>query len=93
MDEIAKRIKEVRLVKGIKQTAIAIDMKTTQQAYACLEKNASNAKLGTLKRYCAATNIDILFLLSDIPITKLTLDQFSNVHVSEIIKAHKLQST
>ena len=44
MDEIAKRIKEVRLVKGIKQTAIAIDMKTTQQAYACLEKNASNAK-------------------------------------------------
>ena len=64
MDEIAKRIKEVRLVKGIKQTAIAIDMKTTQQAYACLEKNASNAKLGTLKRYCAATNIDILFLLS-----------------------------
>lgn len=81
---VAERIKEIRLIRGYKQEAVAMDMGTTQQSYCCLERYADNARLETLKRVCNALQTDLCFLLSDIPITEHSVHLFTHNKLSQI---------
>jgi len=74
--EIGKRLEEIRRLRGWKQTAVADEMKITQQAYSSLVQTASNARVGTLLKFCKVFNIDICYLLSAIPITEETFFKF-----------------
>jgi transcriptional regulator with XRE-family HTH domain len=87
---IGARIRKIREIRGWKQTAIAVSMGITQQAYSCLEQNASNARLDTLKRFCSAVGVEVSFLVAlDIPVTEETLQRFGNVKFSEFLVNYK----
>jgi transcriptional regulator with XRE-family HTH domain len=87
---IASRIRKIREIRGWKQAAVAISMGITQQAYSCLEQNASNARLDTLKRFCNVAGIEVSYLVAlDIPVTEETLQRFGNVKFSEFLSNYK----
>jgi len=65
-------------------------MNISQQAYSCLEKNASHARLDTLKRFCNAVGIELSYLVAlDVPVTEETLQRFGNVQFSEFLSSYK----
>ncbi|MFN8300135.1 MAG: helix-turn-helix transcriptional regulator [Chitinophagales bacterium] len=84
---LAKRIKKIREYRGFKQSAIAEEMKISQQAYSSLESRSSNARIGTLRRFCRVMKVDLSFLLAyDIPINDETMQQFANITYSQVIE-------
>src|SRR4051812_46393893 len=87
---IASRIRKIREIRGWKQVAVAMSMGITQQAYSCLEQNASNARLETLKRFCNVLNIELSYLVAlDVPVTDETLQHFGTVKFSEFLSGYK----
>jgi hypothetical protein len=65
-------------------------MNITQQAYSCLEQNASNARLETLKRFCSVVEVELSYLVAmDVPITDETLQRFGNVKFNEFLTSYK----
>jgi transcriptional regulator with XRE-family HTH domain len=87
---IATRIRKIREIRGWKQTAVALSMNISQQAYSCLEQNASNARLETLKRFCGVVGVELSYLVAlDVPITEETLQRFGNARFSEFLSEYK----
>lgn len=80
---LSDRIRKVREVRGWKQTAVAISMNITQQAYSCLEKKG-RVRLETLIRFCEVMEIEASFLLSNLPVNEETIEQYGNLLYSEI---------
>ena len=58
------RIRKIREHRGYKQSAVASEMKITQQAYSCLETKAGNLKMETMQRFCDVMKIETSFLLA-----------------------------
>lgn len=56
-----------------------------QQTYCEFENNKRNHKLTTLEAFCVATKIELMYLLSDIPVTDETLAKYGSIKYSEII--------
>ena len=87
---IASRIKKIREVRGWKQTAVAASMNVTQQAYSCLEQGASNARLDTLRRFCAVMKIELPFLVAvDVPVTEETVERFGSKPYNEFLTGYR----
>lgn len=87
---IASRIRKIREVRGWKQTAVAASMNITQQAYSCLEQGANNARLETLKRFCAVMNVELAFLVAvDVPVTEETVERFGSTNYNEFLNSYK----
>jgi transcriptional regulator with XRE-family HTH domain len=87
---IAERIRKIREIRGWKQAAVAMSMGITQQAYSCLEQNASNARLDTLKRYAAVAGVELSYLVAlDVPVTEETLQRFGSTKFSEFLTGYK----
>lgn len=73
---LAKRIRKIREMCGWKQTAVAQALNITQQGYSSLETGGDNAKLNTLKRFCATMGVTLEFLVSDIDVTEENIQRF-----------------
>src|SRR3954470_24188579 len=87
---IASRIRKIREIRGWKQAAVAMSMGITQQAYSCLEQNASNARLDTLRRFSSVVGVELSYLVAlDVPVTDETLQRFGNVKFSEFVSGYK----
>jgi transcriptional regulator with XRE-family HTH domain len=87
---IAARIRKIREIRGWKQAAVATSMGITQQAYSCLEQNASNARLDTLKRFSNVVGVELSYLVAlDVPVTDETLQRFGSIKFSETLGAFK----
>lgn len=91
---LAKRIKKIREYRGYKQSAIAEEMKISQQAYSSLESRSSNARIGTLRRFCRVMKVDLSFLLAyEVPINDETMTQFGNVSYSKVMDDYNKMKT
>lgn len=66
-----KRLKEVRLSKGLKQENISNDLQITQAAYSHYENGRRNPDPATLKKLAEYFNISADYLLEiiDVPLT------------------------
>lgn len=71
--EIATRIRQIRLRRGIKQSAVAEALGCTQQNYSILECDAKNPLLSTLLDLCKVLDVELWYLLSPMPVTDETL--------------------
>jgi transcriptional regulator with XRE-family HTH domain len=86
---LAKRIREIREYRGHKQSTVAIDMKISQQAYSLLESRGTNARIGTLRRFCKVMNIDLSFLLAyDVEINDETMKMYGNKSYSTVLEEY-----
>ena len=86
------RVKKIRELRGHKQSVVASMMGVTQQGYSAIESHADSAKLETLKRFASALRVDISFLISDVPITEETLEQYGSRPYSIIVSEHRIAS-
>jgi len=86
---ISTRIRKIREIRGWKQSAVAMSMNITQQAYSCLELGAGNARLETLKRFCDVMNVELPYLIAmDVPITQETLERYGQRKYNDFINTY-----
>jgi len=80
----------IREHRGYKQSAVASEMKITQQAYSCLETKAGNLKMETMQRFCDVMKIETSFLLAfDIPVNDENLQMFDRLNFSQVVEEYK----
>ncbi len=83
---IAQRIRKIREIKAWKQSAAAMALGITQQAYSVLEKEGSVARFDTLKKFCDVMGIELIYLLSeDLPVTEETMHKYGKKTLQELI--------
>ncbi len=74
---IAYRIKRIREIKGLKQSAVAEEFGTTQQSYSHFESGINDLHISTLLKICKVLNVDPCYVLSrNISITDESMEQF-----------------
>jgi len=84
------RIRKIREQRGYKQSAVAQEMKITQQAYSCLETKAGNLKMETMQRFCDVMKIETSFLLAfDVPVNDENLQMFDRLNFSQVVEEYK----
>ncbi len=84
------RIRKIREHRGYKQSAVAQEMKITQQAYSCLETKAGNLKMETMQRFCDVMKIETSFLLAfDIAVNDENLQMFDRLNFSQVVDEYK----
>ena len=84
------RIGKIREHRGYKQSAVASEMKITQQAYSCLETKAGNLKMETMQRFCDVMKIETSFLLAfDVPVNDENLQMFERLNFSQVVEEYK----
>ncbi len=87
---LQERIRKIREHRGYKQSAVASEMKITQQAYSCLETKAGNLKMETMQRFCDVMKIETSFLLAfDIPVNDENLQMFDRLNFSQVVEEYK----
>lgn len=72
---IADRIRQIRIRRGIKQSAVAQALDCSQQNYSILESDAKNPQLSTLLKLCTVLDVELWYLLSPMPVTDETLQK------------------
>jgi transcriptional regulator with XRE-family HTH domain len=86
---LADRIREIRTLKGWKQSKVADYMNISQQAYSNFEKSNS-PRIDTLIRLCEVMNIEISFLFAyKVPVTKESIEKYGTKGFANLIQEHK----
>lgn len=81
---IGERIRKIREAKGWKQETIAAELNTSQQNISSLEKqDLPNMK--TILQFCAAVNIQPVYLISDIEISEESIERYGNMTYSRLV--------
>jgi transcriptional regulator with XRE-family HTH domain len=87
---LSERFRKIREYRGYKQSAVAQEMKITQQAYSSIETKADNIKLETLQRFCNAMKVDMPFLLAfDVSVSDENIQMFEKMNVSGVVDEYK----
>lgn len=71
--EIAARIRQIRLRRGIKQAAVASALGCSQQNYNQMECVIKSPRVSTLLQICQALDVELWYLLSPMPVTDESL--------------------
>lgn len=88
------RLRKIREYRGLKQSAVAMEMNVSQQAYSNMENNADNAKMDTIQRFCNAMKVELAFVLAlDVPVNDENLRMFDTVNLSHIVEEYKKIAT
>ena len=75
---IGEIIRKIREARGWKQETIAAELNTSQQNISSLEKQAL-PNMKTILQFCAAVNIQPVYLISDIEISEESLEKYGHV--------------
>ncbi|MDB4984306.1 MAG: hypothetical protein JWM20_485 [Patescibacteria group bacterium] len=82
-----ERIRAIRETKKIKQCKVALKAKMTQQAYSFFELgNSKSQNSKTLFNICEALEINISFLMSEIPITGESVEKYGNMSFEKLVE-------
>lgn len=74
---VANRIRAIRNIIGLKQSAVARMLKISQQSYCCIEKS-EDIHTSTLYRVSQVLGVDAALIVSpNIPINEETVKEFS----------------
>ncbi|GEM_PF-730559 len=94
INTIAERIREIRKFRGLKQSAVAGEMKITQQAYSHIETKSGNTKVGTLQKVCQVLGVELPFLMGDrIPVTTENMEIFDKLNYAAVYADYKRLET
>ncbi len=87
---IASRMRKIRELHSWKQSAVAVAMNITQQAYSFLEQGHGSPRIDTLNRFCEVMKIELSFLLAyDVPVTEENIEKYATKGFAELIGEHK----
>ena len=87
---IATRMRKLREVRGLKQSAIANAMKITQQAYSFLEQGTGSPRVDTLVRFCEVMKIELSYLLAlDVAVNEESVEKFGTRTFGALINEHE----